>query len=136
MIAVVAVAAAAVLVVVVIGVGVLIALMRSNFLTPAGYERGTGQWQTAVEDWCPDGETMAVRGTPLAGQRWLTFERSYARVIVAGGEPDGPFAYTLFTDVPAGPEGVPSAVWADTDGNGRFHDSDGPLHYAVMCPGP
>jgi len=119
---------------VIIGLAVLLGpfvqmLVRGNFMSPADYTAGTGAWLTE-QHWCPDGSTIKPQDR---FEQWLTFGRGYPIVVVAGGTADGPFAYTIFRDVPPGPEFL-SAVWADTNGNGRFDESDGPIHHAVLCP--
>lgn len=109
--------------------GVVEMLVRGNLMYPTDYTAGTGAWLTE-EHWCPDGNTIKPQGRY---ERWLTFGLGYPIVVVAGGTPDGQFAYTLFRDVPPAPE-WPSAVWADTNGNGDRDESDGPIRYAVRCP--
>lgn len=117
-----------VLVVVGLGAGVVLTLLRGNFMTPAEHRAGVGTW-LHEEYWCPDGKSLPRRD----GAKWETFESSYPAVVVAGGSVDGEFAYTVFFDVPQTQE-WPSAVWADTNGNGRYNESDGPLQYSVLCP--
>ena len=78
--------------------GVVEMLVRGNLMYATDYTAGTGAWLTE-EHWCPDGNTVKPQGRY---ERWLTFGRGYPVVVVAGGTADGPFAYTIFRDVPPG----------------------------------